>query len=193
MLVCRGELAMLAGYTDSDWAETSTLDDRYQATCFSVGSTVVSWLSKLQPTVALSTCEAEYIGYSNAIKEAIWLQRLLDGIRLEDMDEPKATIILYDNQGAIALAKNPQFHSCMEHVKIQHNFVYEKVNNGAIQLEYVNTESQVADGLTKALDKGRFQTFGNAIGLELAKRERDGAGFSPIILVGFLLPLDTTI
>ena len=83
------------------------------------------------------------------------------------MNESKATIIFCDNQGAIALAKDPQFHSRMKHVEIQHNFVREKVNNGTIQLEYINTESQVADGLTKALDKGRFQTFRNAIGLEL--------------------------
>jgi hypothetical protein len=56
----------------------------------------------------------------------------------------------------------------MKHVEIQHNFVREKVSDGAIQLEYVNTESQVADGMTKALDRGRFQTFRKAIGLELA-------------------------
>lgn len=56
----------------------------------------------------------------------------------------------------------------MKHVEIQHDFVREKVSDGAIQLEYVNTESQVADGLTKALDKRRFETFRNAIGLEFA-------------------------
>lgn len=168
VLVFRGELAALAGYTDSDWA--GDLDTRRSTSgyLFSVGSAVVSWSSKLQPTVALSTCEAEYIGQSNAAKEAIWLRRLLDEIRPEDMDEPKATIIFCDNQGAIALAKNPQFHSRMKHVEIQHNFVREKVSDGAIQLEYVNTESQVADGLTKALDKGRFERFRKAIGLELA-------------------------
>ena len=96
------------------------------------------------------------------------MRRLLDEIRPEDMNESKATIIFCDNQGAIALAKNPQFHSRMKHVEIQHNFVREKVSDGVIQLEYVNTESQVADGLTKALDKGRFETFRKAIGLELA-------------------------
>jgi hypothetical protein len=168
VLVFRGELAALAGYTDSDWA--GDLDTRRSTSgyLFSVGSAVISWSSKLQPTVALSTCEAEYIGQSNATKEAIWLRRLLDEIRPEDMNESKATIIFCDNQGAIALAKDPRFHSRMKHVEIQHNFVREKVNDGTIQLEYVNTESQVADGLTKALDKGRFQTFRNAIGLELA-------------------------
>jgi hypothetical protein len=168
VLVFRGELAALAGYTDSDWA--GDLDTRRSTSgyLFSVGSAVVSWSSKLQSTVALSTCEAEYIGQSNAAKEAIWLRRLLDEIRPEDMDKPKATIIFCDNQGAIALAKNPQFHSRMKHVEIQHNFVREKVSDGAIQLEYVNTESQVADGLTKALDKGRFERFRKAIGLELA-------------------------
>jgi hypothetical protein len=168
VLVFRGELAALAGYTDSDWA--GDLDTRRSTSgyLFSVGSAVVSWSSKLQPTVALSTCEAEYIGQSNATKEAIWLRRLLDEIRPEDMNESKATIIFCDNQGAIALAKDPQFHSRMKHIEIQHNFVREKVNDGAIQLEYVNTESQVADGLTKALNKGRFETFRRAIGLELA-------------------------
>jgi hypothetical protein len=168
VLVFRGPLAALAGYTDSDWA--GDIDTRRSTSgyLFSIGSAVVSWSSKLQSTVALSTCEAEYIGQSNAAKEAIWLRRLLDEIRPEDMNEPKATVIFCDNQGAIAAAKNPQFHARMKHVEIQHNFVREKVSDGAIQLEYVNTERQVADGLTKALDKGRFERFRKAIGLELA-------------------------
>ena len=97
VLVFRGELAALVGYTDSDWA--GDLDTRRSTSgyLFSVGSAVISWSSKLQPTVALSTCEAEYIGQSNAAKEALWLRRLLDEIRPEDMDESKATIIFCDN------------------------------------------------------------------------------------------------
>ena len=76
VVVFRGELAALAGYTDSDWA--GDLDTRRSTSdyLFSFGSTIVSWSSKLQLTVALSTCEAEYIGQSNAAKEAIWLRRL---------------------------------------------------------------------------------------------------------------------
>ena len=114
------------------------------------------------------TCEAEYIGQTNATKEAIWLRRLLNEIRPETANEPQATIIYCDNQGAIALAKNPQFHARTKHIDIQHHFVREKINEGAVQLEYIETEGQVADGLTKALDKIRFERFRKAIGLEPA-------------------------
>ena len=168
MLVFRGQLTTLSGYSDSDWA--GDYDTRKSTSGFisSVGSAAISWSSKLQPTVALLTCEAEYIGQTNATKEAIWLRRLLNEIRPETANEPQATIIYCDNQGAIALAKNPQFHARTKHIDIQHHFVREKINEGAVQLEYIKTEGQVADGLTKALDKVRFERFRKAIGLEPA-------------------------
>ena len=168
MLVFRGQLTTLSGYSDSDWA--GDYDTRKSTSGFisSVGSAAISWSSKLQPTVALLTCEAEYIGQTNATKEAIWLRRLLNEIRPETANEPQATIIYCDNQGAIALAKNPQFHARTKHIDIQHHFVREKINEGAVQLEYIETEGQVADGLTKALDKVRFERFRKAIGLEPA-------------------------
>lgn len=168
MLVFRGQLTTLSGYSDSDWA--GDYDTRKSTSGFisSVGSAAISWSSKLQPTVALLTCEAEYIGQTNATKEAIWLRRLLNEIRPETANEPQATIIYCDNQGAIALAKNPQFHARTKHIDIQHHFVREKINEGAVQLEYIKTEGQVADGLTKALDKIRFERFRKAIGLEPA-------------------------
>jgi hypothetical protein len=103
--------------------------------------------------VALSTCEAEYIGQTNATKEAIWLKRLFDKVRPELGLQAQATVIYYDNQGAIALAKNPQFYARTKHIDIQHYFVREKVNKGLVQLKYIDTNEQVADGLTKALDK----------------------------------------
>jgi hypothetical protein len=116
--------------------------------------------------VALSTCEAEYIGQTNATKEAIWLKRLLDEVRPELGLQAQATVIYCDNQGAIALAKNPQFHARTKHIDIQHHFVREKVNEGLVQLKYIDTNEQVADGLTKALDKARFERFRRDIGLE---------------------------
>jgi hypothetical protein len=131
-----------------------------------VGSATISWSSKLQATVALSTCKAEYIGQTNATKEAIWLRRLLNEVQPETAIEARATIIYCDNQGAIALAKDPQFHARTKHIDMQHHFVREKVSDGTIQLEYVDTENQVADGLAKALDKIKFERFRKAIGLE---------------------------
>ena len=152
MLVFRGQLTTLSGYSDSDWAGDYDTRKSTSGFIFGVGSAAISWSSKLQPTVALSTCEAEYIGQTNATKEAIWLRRLLNEIRPETANEPQATIIYCDNQGAIALAKNPQFHARTKHIDIQHHFVREKINEGAVQLEYIETERQVA------LDKSARQS-----------------------------------
>jgi hypothetical protein len=82
--------------------------------------------------VVLSTYKAEYIGQTNATKEAIWLKRLLDKVRSELGLQAQATVIYCDNQGAIALAKNPQFHARIKHIDIQHYFVREKVNEGLV-------------------------------------------------------------
>jgi hypothetical protein len=166
VLVFKGTLSDLAGYTDADWAGDLSTRRSTSGFIFSVGSAVISWSSKLQPSVALSTCEAEYIGQTNATKEAIWLKRLLDEVRPELGLQAQATVIYCDNQGAIALAKNPQFHARTKHIDIQHHFVREKVNEGLVQLKYIDTNEQVADGLTKALDKARFERFRRDIGLE---------------------------
>ena len=168
VLVFNGPLAALSGYSDSDWAGDHDTRKSTSGYVFNVGSAVISWSSKLQSTVALSSCEAEYIGQTNATKEAIWLRRLLNEIQPEAANEAQATIIYCDNQGAIALAKNPQFHARTKHIDIQHHFVRDKVSEGAIELQYIETESQVADGLTKALDKIKFERFRKAIGLEQA-------------------------
>jgi len=166
VLVFKGTLSDLAGYTDADWAGDLSTRRSTSGFIFSVGSAVISWSLKLQPSVALSTCEAEYIGQTNATKEAIWLKRLLDEVRPELGLQAQATVIYCDNQGAIALAKNPQFHARTKHIDIQHHFVREKVNEGLVQLKYIDTNEQVADGLTKALDKARFERFRRDIGLE---------------------------
>ena len=121
---------------------------------------------KRQLTVSLFSCEAEYVAQTQATKETIWLQSLLSQL-LKDEEEPTATVIFGDNQGAIALAKNPQFHSRTKHIAIQHHFVREKQAEGKVDLQYVPTEQQVADGLTKALPKDRFITFRRSVGLEM--------------------------
>lgn len=80
-------------------------------------------------------------------------------------EQPEATIIYCDNQGAITLARNPAFHARTKHISIQHHFVREKVTSGEIDLKFINTEDQIADGLTKPLAKDKFQKFRDLLGV----------------------------
>ena len=97
------------GFSDADWA--GDIDDRKSTSgyLFKVGGAPISWKSRKQSCVALSTAEAEYMSLSLAAQEAIWLNRLLAELQLQK--EPSRPAILYeDNQSAIFMTKNPQFH-----------------------------------------------------------------------------------
>jgi hypothetical protein len=163
-LVFRGHAKPLSGYTDSDWAGDPDTRRSTSGYVFTLGSGAISWSSKRQPTVSLSTCEAEYVGQTNAVKEAIWLQRFLKDIDPDPVTG--ATIIYGDNQGAIALAHNDVSHGRNKHMEVKHHFVREKITDGTVELQYVETSKQVADGLTKALPRDAFVRFRKAVGVE---------------------------
>ncbi|KAI0993105.1 hypothetical protein K3495_g15079 [Podosphaera aphanis] len=114
-LVYQGELKPLTGFCDSDWAGDHTTRRSTAGYIFNIGSGAISWASKRQGVVALSSCEAEYMSQTQAKKEAIWLKLLLNEL-LKNENEIKTTIIFGDNQGAIALTKNPQFHARTKHI-----------------------------------------------------------------------------
>jgi hypothetical protein len=128
-LVYKGDLKPLVGYSDADWAGDQDTRRSTSGYIFNIGSGAISWSSKRQPTVALSSCEAEYMGQTQAAKEAIWLRDLLENLTASP-EELQATIVYCDNQGAIALAKNPQFHARTKHIDIQHHFVRERLLKG---------------------------------------------------------------
>ncbi|KAJ8107603.1 hypothetical protein ONZ43_g6683 [Nemania bipapillata] len=172
-LIFRGPLQPLTGWTDADWG--GDLDTRRSTSgyIFNLGSGAISWSSKLQQTTALSTCEAEYRGTTNAAKEAMWLSRLYSelntshgGKTTKVPREPSAVVIYSDNQGSIALAKNPTQHNRNRHIDIQAHFIREQVEQGTILLEWVRTEDMIADGLTKPLPKDMFEKFREALGLQ---------------------------
>ncbi|KAM9842570.1 uncharacterized protein ACBR49_013979 [Aulostomus maculatus] len=108
------ESGTLIGFSDADWAGDQ--DDRRSTTgnIFLLSGGAVSWLSKKQATVALSTAEAEYVTLSQAAQDGTWLRRLLKDLGMD----VKSTVILEDNQGAIAIAKNPVDHSRTKHIDI---------------------------------------------------------------------------
>lgn len=164
-LTFSGQLTDLQGYTDADWA--GDLDTRRSTNgyTFNIGSGAISWSAKRQMAVALSSCESEFMGQTQAIKEAIWLKNFLAQVHAERYKGPTATILFCDNQGAMALARNPTFHGRSKHMGIQLNWQREQVDRGEVELQYTPTEKQVADGMTKALPKDRFLTFRKALGV----------------------------
>jgi transposase InsO family protein len=152
----------LVGYTDSDWANDP--DSRRSVTgyLFRMAGGAISWKSKRQPTVALSSTEAEYMAASEAAREAANWRTFLRELGF-DMSEP--TLILSDNQGSIALAKNPEHHARSKHIDVRHHYVREQVASQAIRLQYINTEEMVADLLTKPLPRDRHHALAKEMGL----------------------------
>jgi len=165
-LVYHGSLQPLIGYTDSDFAGDPHTRRSTSGYVFNLGSAAISWSSKRQATVSLSSCEAEYIGQTNATKEAVWLQAFLRQLQPDKDPGVGATVIYADNQGAIALAKNQVFHGRTKHIEMHYHFVREKISDGTVELRYISTSEQVADGLTKALCRDKFQAFRRAVGVE---------------------------
>ncbi|OBS17106.1 hypothetical protein FPOA_12383 [Fusarium poae] len=161
----QGQIQPPQGYTDADWGGDQDTRRSTGGYIFNFGSGAISWSSKRQPTVALSSCEAEYMVQTQATKEAIWLRRLFEELMAPSNVKLGATIIFGDNQGAIAMAKNPTQHAKSKHIGIQHHFVREQVALGEIELQYISTKKQVADGLTKPLPKVDFLRFRSALGL----------------------------
>jgi hypothetical protein len=155
MELCYGHYAAgLIGYSDSDHA--SDLSTRRSCTgyVFTLFGGAISWASKLQPTVAVSTAEAEYMAASAAVKEALWIRRLISVF--EPVSGP--VLIKTDNQAALALTKNPIISPQSKHIDIQLHFARDRVLRGEVVFEYCPTADMAADFLTKpvCLDKHKL-------------------------------------
>jgi len=146
----------LIGYSDSDHA--GDVDTRRSTTgyAFILSGGCITWASKRQSTVSLSTTEAEFIAACEATKEAVWLRKLLN-----DIEHPCVlpTVLKVDNQRAIKLSKNPEFHRRSKHIDVRYQFICEKVKDCEIDTQYVATDNQCADIFTKALCRDKFETL----------------------------------
>ena len=141
------------GFSDADWA--GDLDNRRSTSgyLFQISGGPVSWRSKKQSSVALSTAEAEYVALASSAQEAVWMRQLTTELGSAPTD---ATTIFEDNQSAISMASNPQFHGRAKHISIKYHFIREKVSDGMVKLRYCPTNEMIADMLTKGLPKEQF-------------------------------------
>ena len=155
-----GELT-LHGYCDADFA--GDVDTRRSTTgyVFPLGGAAISWSSRLQSTVAASTTEAEYMAASAAVKEGLWLRKLM-----MDFNKPVNTlVIMCDNQAAITLMKNHIASSRTKHIDIMYHFAREHVARKEIAFSYVSTHKMVADCLTKPLASSKLEECCSVMGL----------------------------
>lgn len=138
------------GFTDADWAEDRVDRRSTSAYAYLVGCGPISWRSRKQPTVSLSSTEAEYKSLSDACREAIWIRSLLAEMKLR----PAAALPLHiDNSGAEALAQNPSHHARTKHIHTRYHFVRECLASNLVSVHHVASKDMAADLLTKPLEK----------------------------------------
>ncbi|XP_063946041.1 uncharacterized mitochondrial protein AtMg00810-like [Daucus carota subsp. sativus] len=154
---------VLSGFSDSDLAG-DVIDRRStDGICFYLNKSLISWASKKQRVVALSSCEAEYMAATTAACQSIWLRGLLEEI----LGHQVGPVVLHvDNKSAIELMKNPVLHGRSKHIDVRFHFIRECIERGKLVVKHVVTQEQRADILTKALRRIKFEEMRKMIGVE---------------------------
>lgn len=146
----------LCAYTDSDWG--CDTDDRRSCSgnVLTLAGGAISWKSRKQPTVSLSTMEAEYVALAEVSKEIIYIKRLLKLMQFSDLVKNPVSVFC-DNQSAISLAQNAVFHKRSKHIDIQYHYTRDLIKRNEIKVYYVKTDNMVADICTKTLPKTKHE------------------------------------
>lgn len=152
----------LAGYTDSDYAADKSRRST-MGYIFLLAQGAVTWSSKMQRSVSTSTAEAEYHALAYAGKEAVWIRNLLGQL---GFTQKQPTTVYGDNQGALALSENPEFHARTKHIDVSAHYIRELVEDQIVKLEYKPTDGMLADCLTKPLKAAQHQHIVKSIGIQ---------------------------
>lgn len=145
----------VTAYADADWANDDGDRRSYTGYVFTIGKSIVSWESRKQKTVALSSTEAEYISLTDTCKEGLFIRKFL-----KDIINKNIVITIHnDNQSALKLCKNSLYHSRTKHIDVRHHFIRQCVNDKIVKLKYLCTNDMLADILTKPLCKVKHNNF----------------------------------
>ena len=145
---------VLVGYSGADWAGDAETRRSTTGYVFHVAGGPVAWGSRLQQSVALSSAEAEHVAVCEAVQEAVYSRSVLAGLGHK---QDKPTVTYEDNQGCIALSRNPLHHRKTKHTDIRYHFTRERVEAKGVELVYLHTSQQLADLLTKPVGKARTE------------------------------------
>jgi hypothetical protein len=148
-------------FTDSDWG-TNAHRKSISGYIFTLGGGAIAWSSKKQSTTALSSAEAEYVAATHATKQLLWQRSLMNELTFS---QPDPQVLQSDNQAAISIAHNPEFHSRTKHIDITLHFLRDHVENGTMDMKYVSTHDNLADIMTKALTRPTHEGLSSRIGL----------------------------
>jgi hypothetical protein len=151
-------------YSDVDFASNPDDSKSVSGYIYLLAGGPIAWYSKKQPTVSLSTAEAEYSALAAATRHAIWFHYFFEALLLNIPTE-ESTWIFSDNQSAISIAYDPQQHARSKHFRIENHFIRECIANNIINVEYCPTNNMVADIFTKALSRAKNEQFCSDIGL----------------------------
>ena len=153
----------LVGYSDSDWAGDKFDRKSITGYVFMLSGCAITWKSKKQSTVALSSTEAEYMALGDTVKELLWLVQLVQNIGLKFKNPPT---VFEDNEGCKLLSNHPVHHQRTKHIDIRHHFIREHLNNNLFILESASTDDMAADMFTKNLNRLKFKKFVHLIGMQ---------------------------
>ena len=140
----------LHGFIDSDWARSADNKKSASWICFSLSFATISWASKKQNFVTLSTAKAEYIVACDACMETMWLHKSVFGLFNQVLD---STVIYCDNQSFVKLLENLVFHDRSKHIDIKYYFLHDRVQRGEVVLQYISIDEQITNILVKPLSK----------------------------------------
>lgn len=157
----------LVGYVDADWQGCSDTRRSTTGYVFMLAGGAIDWKSNRQTSVAMSTCEAEYIAAGEATKAAIWIRSFINDLRIDGVSVARVPLHV-DNQSAIKLAKNPEFSQQTKHIQRRHHFIREAVLRGDIDIHWIPSKDNLADTLTKPLPPAIFEDLRGRIGMVCA-------------------------